>query len=62
MSQGNVLETVGELKVPWIEEHQIKKAFKNERQLRVLLAQIIDYMQDLNCMYGYWAVTLVYNS
>jgi hypothetical protein len=39
MSQGNVLKIVGELKVPWIEDHQIKKVFNNERQLRVLLAK-----------------------
>lgn len=51
INQGNVLRTMGELKVPRVEEHRIKKAFHNEQQLRVLLAQIIDYMQDLNCKY-----------
>jgi hypothetical protein len=44
---------VGKLKVLWIEEHQIKKAFEIERQLRVLFAQIMDYMQNLDCMYGF---------
>ncbi|KAF7128471.1 hypothetical protein CNMCM5793_003201 [Aspergillus hiratsukae] len=54
LMNGNALEAIGELKVPWVDKHVIADAYDDEdRALRVLLAQPIQYMQDLNCMYGF---------
>ncbi|KAI2788343.1 hypothetical protein POX_e06357 [Penicillium oxalicum] len=47
------LKMLGELKVWWIEEHDLVEAYGNESALRRLLAQPIQYMKDLNCMYGF---------
>lgn len=44
---------IGELKVPWIGEHQIRPKLANEDHLRRLLAQPIMYMQNTGCMYGF---------
>lgn len=49
----NELMVIGELKSPWITEHKIGSAYLDEALLRTLLAQPLDYMQDLDCMYGF---------
>lgn len=59
MRNGNSLEAIGGLRVPWVNEHVIKDVYDHEGHLRVLLAQPIQYMQDLNCMYGYWAMASI---
>lgn len=49
----HTLKLVGELKTPWVGEHQIKRRIANDRLLREILAQPIMYMKDLGCMYGF---------
>lgn len=49
----HVLRVVGELKVPWVQEHHIAARLDNEVDLRKILAQPIYYMQRLGCMYGF---------
>jgi len=51
----NELKVIGELKVPWVAQRRIGDFYSETqlRSLRTLLAQPIDYMQDLNCMYGF---------
>ncbi|CEJ55195.1 hypothetical protein PMG11_01464 [Penicillium brasilianum] len=51
-NSNNELKVIGELKAPWIEQHKLG-GFYNEDELRQLLAQPINYMQSLNCMYGF---------
>lgn len=51
----HTLKLVGELKTPWVGEHQIKRRIANDRLLREILAQPIMYMKDLGCMYGFLA-------
>ena len=50
------LEIMGELKTPWIGEHQMKRRIVNERLLREILAQPIMYMKDLGCIYGFLSI------
>lgn len=49
----HTLKVVGELKVLWIGEHQMKmtRRIANARLLREILAQPIMYMKHLGCMY-----------
>ncbi|CEJ60285.1 hypothetical protein PMG11_08865 [Penicillium brasilianum] len=49
----HTLKIVGELKTPWIDEHQLEPRLTDEQTLREVLAQPIRYMQDLGCMYGF---------
>ncbi|CAG8247670.1 unnamed protein product [Penicillium salamii] len=49
----HALKIVGELKVPWVSEHQIEPRISYAKRLRELLAQPIMYMKDLGCMYGF---------
>ncbi|OKO95184.1 hypothetical protein PENSUB_11263 [Penicillium subrubescens] len=51
-NSNNELKVIGELKVPWIEQHKLADV-DDEDELRQLLAQPINYMQSLNCMYGF---------
>ncbi|KAJ5521607.1 hypothetical protein N7527_005722 [Penicillium freii] len=53
-TQGNELKAVGEIKVPWIKAHQPSRAYEYDDVLRRLLSQPIQYMQDLNCAYGFY--------
>ncbi|KAJ5919737.1 hypothetical protein N7454_009572 [Penicillium verhagenii] len=53
MTKNAQLKVVGELKVPWVYEHEMSEAYEEETMLRHLLAQPIKYMKDLNCMYGF---------
>ncbi|KAJ5273886.1 hypothetical protein N7478_009011 [Penicillium angulare] len=53
MTKNVELKVVGELKVPWVYEHEMCEAYEEESMLRYLLAQPIKYMKDLNCMYGF---------
>lgn len=48
----NELKVIGELKVPWVAQHEMGY-FCDETDLRTLLAQRINYMQDLTCIYGF---------
>ncbi|CAG8946879.1 unnamed protein product [Penicillium salamii] len=42
------------IKVPWIEAHRPSRAYEDENALRRLLAQPVQYMQDLGCAYGFY--------
>ncbi|KAJ5968738.1 hypothetical protein N7501_004986 [Penicillium viridicatum] len=53
MTSSAQLRIVGELKVPWVPAHEMSEAYTDETMLRYLLAQPIQYMKDLNCMYGF---------
>lgn len=53
MTGNTQLRIVGELKVPWIEEHKMSTVYYAEDALRHLLAQPLKYMKDLKCMYGF---------
>lgn len=54
----NQLKLVGELKAPWVSQHHIKDALRDlpflpRSHFRVLIAQVLKYMKDLGCMYGF---------
>lgn len=53
MTKNVQLKFVGELKVPWVDEHEISEAYEGETMLRHLLAQPIKYIKNLNCMHGF---------
>ncbi|KAJ5781628.1 uncharacterized protein N7518_010111 [Penicillium psychrosexuale] len=53
MTKNAQLKVVGELKVPWVNEHKMSQAYEEESMLCHLLAQPIKYMKDMNCMYGF---------
>lgn len=53
MTKNAQLKIVGELKVPWVVEHDMSAAYEDETLLRHLLAQPIEYMKDLGCKYGF---------
>jgi hypothetical protein len=46
-------KVVGEFKAPWIASHRIEPLLSKKKDLRVLLAQTIRYMQRLDCAYGF---------
>jgi hypothetical protein len=48
----NELKVIGKLKVPWVAQHEMGYLC-DEADLRTLLAEPINYMQDLNCIYGF---------
>jgi hypothetical protein len=47
------LRVVGEVKVPWLVQHQHDLCAENSTLLREVLGQPISYMLDLDCMYGF---------
>ncbi|GAB1208341.1 hypothetical protein APSETT445_007089 [Aspergillus pseudonomiae] len=47
------LKVVGELKVPWVSDHNIDGKLDEDWELRRILAQPIMYMQRLRCVYGF---------
>ncbi|KAJ5247710.1 hypothetical protein N7468_002693 [Penicillium chermesinum] len=47
------LKIVGELKVPWIRKHRLSGLAAQSLQFRHLLSDSINYMYDLDCMYGF---------
>ena len=47
------LKVVGEDKVPWLTEHRLDVCTTNPPLFRRLLAQIVLYMLDLGCVYGF---------
>ncbi|PLN75410.1 hypothetical protein BDW42DRAFT_199495 [Aspergillus taichungensis] len=49
----HVLKVVGELKVPWVREHFLADKLDDVDELRSILAQPINYMQMLDCVYGF---------
>ncbi|KGO51516.1 hypothetical protein PEX2_010570 [Penicillium expansum] len=54
----NELKLVGELKVPWVIHHRIKdhlelRPFRQKSYFRVLVGQVLRYMKELGCMYGF---------
>lgn len=53
MDGNHQLKVVGELKVPWIREHNIRKSYYRRVDLRKIFAQPIHYMQALGCVYGF---------
>jgi hypothetical protein len=53
-TQRQELKVVGEIKVPWIKAHQPSRAYEDEDALRRLLAQPVQYMQDLGCAYRFY--------
>ena len=53
MDESHELKDVGELKVPWIRDHNIVKYYYQRDSLRKVLAQPIQYMQALGCVYGF---------
>lgn len=50
---GNDLKVVGELKSPWVKEHQLSAFYHDEQLLRRAIAQPVEYMMDLRCKYGF---------
>ncbi|CAG8359124.1 unnamed protein product [Penicillium salamii] len=54
MDSSRRLKVVGEIKVPWVLQHQSSLQFEYPHALRQIFAQPIQYMQDLNCTYGFY--------
>lgn len=52
-SDGPKIKLVGELKVPWVEAHDLQDAIKDEFLLRRIIAQPVRDMQGLDCEYGF---------
>ncbi|KAJ5542051.1 hypothetical protein N7461_008054 [Penicillium sp. DV-2018c] len=46
------LRAVGELKVPWVDEHCLEDRYHSERFLRDTIGQVARYMLDQNVAYG----------
>ena len=46
-------ELVGELKTPWVDEHDLQAASAKPYELRRTIAQPLRDMQKLNCEYGF---------
>ncbi|OOQ88038.1 hypothetical protein PEBR_14693 [Penicillium brasilianum] len=53
MDDNHQLKVVGELKVPWIRDHDIAKNYYRRDGLRKILAQPIQYMQALGCVHEF---------
>lgn len=54
----NELKVVGELKVPWVPRHGITRylrfePFIQDSRFRVSVGQVLRYMKELGCMYGF---------
>jgi hypothetical protein len=47
------LRVVGEVKIPWVIEHNLDVAIREDHNIRHLLGQPIRYMYDLQCQYGF---------
>ena len=47
------LKAVGELKVPWIEAHELGEKYHDLDDLRVTIGQVVEYMIDLKVPYGF---------
>lgn len=47
------LKAVGELKTPWVQEHDFWDYYDHDSRMRKLLAQPIQYMLELDVMYGW---------
>ncbi|RAL05512.1 uncharacterized protein BO80DRAFT_441093 [Aspergillus ibericus CBS 121593] len=45
---------VGELKVPWVEDHVPSRQLAKEDRFRHLLGQIASYLKDLGLSYGFY--------
>ena len=54
MAGNTTIKLVGELKVPWVIQHDLGKADRRpERELRQKIAQPVRDMQALGCEYGF---------
>lgn len=40
------LKAVGEVKVPWIDDHSLELRYRNEHSLRAVIGQVVEYMID----------------
>ncbi|CAG7940734.1 unnamed protein product [Penicillium salamii] len=50
------LKAVGDLKVPWVSYHRMEDfhdPFAPESKFRALIAQVLRYMKEMECMYGF---------
>jgi hypothetical protein len=47
------LKAVGELKVPWIEAHELGEKYHDLNYLRAIIGQVVEYMIDLKVPYGF---------
>ncbi|KAJ5360927.1 hypothetical protein N7517_010118 [Penicillium concentricum] len=50
---GTSIKPVGELKVPWVPEHDIQKAARHTNELKREITQRLRDMQCLGCHYGF---------
>ncbi|CDM29117.1 hypothetical protein DTO013E5_5831 [Penicillium roqueforti] len=48
-----MLRAVGELKVPWVMAHNLRKRYGADQELRLALGQVLEYMIDLRLPYGF---------
>ncbi|KAJ5468653.1 hypothetical protein N7475_006405 [Penicillium sp. IBT 31633x] len=47
------VKLVGELKVPWVDDHELLAAVASQSNLRCKIAQPLRDMQKLHCEYGF---------
>lgn len=47
------LKAVGELKVPWVDDHKLLYRYQDENELRSAIGQVVDYMIDEQVPYGF---------
>ena len=55
MDDSHEVKVIGELKVPWVDEHSIENRIRCKKELRISLAQPIQCMQQLQCAYGFFS-------
>ncbi|RMZ45773.1 hypothetical protein CA14_005202 [Aspergillus flavus] len=53
MDHNNLLRAGGELKTPWINQHNLESACRDDHDLRRLLGQPVEYMFTANLKYGF---------
>ncbi|OQE83475.1 hypothetical protein PENNAL_c0032G03300 [Penicillium nalgiovense] len=46
------LKAVGELKTPWVVNHQLSKWYPEEQKMRHTIGQVVEYMLDQKLPYG----------
>ncbi|OQD60810.1 hypothetical protein PENPOL_c020G10752 [Penicillium polonicum] len=58
--QGRFQQSVGQIVVPWVQEHALWDCYNDDRLMRKVLAQPIQYMVELDVKYG-WISTYEYS-
>ncbi|EPS31619.1 hypothetical protein PDE_06574 [Penicillium oxalicum 114-2] len=53
MDDNYEVKVAGELKTPWVRQHRLEGFFHKPILLRKVLAQLIQYMQHADCVYGF---------